>query len=164
MWTMLPLRFSRDRLAAEHLRAEPGAAQVDVDQARPLLVGELEERHDRLDARVVDEDVEAAELFPRLVDHRLDVGALRDVAFDGDRLAALGLNPFDDVFGRLRAFDVVHGDVRAFFGEDFGDAAADAAARTSDERFLTFESHSCPWQRPAGRLARKSTRERDSSR
>jgi hypothetical protein len=37
------------------------------------------------------------------------------------------------------------GHVRAFLGEDLGDAAADTAARTGDERFLSFESHSFSW-------------------
>ena len=73
MLTMLPVRAFGERAPAEDLRAEPRAAQVDVDEPRPLLVGQLEERHDRLDAGVVDEDVDRPELLPDLVDHRLDV-------------------------------------------------------------------------------------------
>ena len=81
----LPL-FARRR-AAEHLRAQPGAAKVDVDEAGPLIVGQLEERHDRLDAGVVDEDVDRPELVPDALEHRLDLRAARHVGLHRHRAA-----------------------------------------------------------------------------
>ena len=57
------------------------AAKVDVDEAGPLIVGQLEERHDRLDAGVVDEDVDRPELVPDALEHRLDLRATRHVGF-----------------------------------------------------------------------------------
>ena len=79
MLTMDALPLFSDDAPAEDLRAQPGAAEVDVDEARPLLVGQLEERHDCLDPGVVDEDVDRPELVPDAVDHRLDLGAARHV-------------------------------------------------------------------------------------
>ena len=106
---------------------------------RPSIVRQwLEESDDCLDAGVVHEDVETAELFPGLVHHRFGISAFGDVAFDGDRLAALCLNGFGDLFSRLRTLDVVHRDVGALIGKYFGDSASDAAAGSGDECFFTF--------------------------
>src|SRR5690606_13062279 len=121
---------------------------------RPLLVGELEERHDGLDARVVDEDVDGTELLPHAVDHGLDVGPARDVALHGDRPAAAAPDVGSGFLGLRGLADVVDGDVGALLGEDLGDAAADAAAAAGDERNLVLESHgdASPARRPPSSL------------
>jgi hypothetical protein len=77
-------------------------------------------------ARIVDEDVQSAELVDRLSDHPIGEILLAEIAGDGDRPAALG---FDD---RLRLRRIVmlaqigDRDVRAFAREQGRDRAADA--------------------------------------
>jgi hypothetical protein len=50
---------------------------------------------------------------------------------------------FRDVlgFGFAGITDIVHGDIRAFLGKNFGDATADPAAGSGDDGNLTFQFH-----------------------
>src|SRR3954454_2529774 len=85
-----------DRAAAtgEHeldlvLHGHERTAQVDRDEAVPLVVGDLVRRLDRLlDAGVVDRNVQAAEALDRRVQRRSNVVRARDIARRGKRLAA----------------------------------------------------------------------------
>ena len=75
----------RPQLRCLHLRQrEPGRvegrAEVDRDDRVPALDRELLDRRDVLDAGVVDEDVDAAEVgLGRVGHHRLDLGRLAHV-------------------------------------------------------------------------------------
>ena len=51
-----------DHLLADHARAVPDAVDVDVEDRPPLLVGDLQRRPVKADPRVVDEDVDPADL------------------------------------------------------------------------------------------------------
>jgi hypothetical protein len=113
MLTMLPFRL---------------AASAWRHQARPLIVGELEERHDCLDPCVVHQDVERPELLPRLVDHRLDFRALRHVGLHHDGAPALLPDPFRNRLGFFHVRHVVDRDISPFVGEHLRDAPPDPAA------------------------------------
>jgi hypothetical protein len=119
--------------AAEDLGAQPGAAQVHIDEACPLVVGQLQERHDRLDAGVVHQDVDRAEVGRRRLEHPFDVRALRHIALHGDGAAAVGALQGVRGLGGPIEVDVVDGDARPALRQHVGDAAADAAARPGDE-------------------------------
>src|ERR1700694_1170518 len=79
--------------ALEHLRqhvprTEKHCAEVDVHHLVPLLGRHLVQEHLREDARVVDEDLDGAELSLHALDHGLDLGFLGDVRLHVDRAAA----------------------------------------------------------------------------
>ena len=77
----LPLHDRSHGLGQKH-----GAGEVDVDDLRPLLVGEAIEvgEGDRLIVGgVVDQDVEPAEAFDYIVDQALHLVALGHVAGEG---------------------------------------------------------------------------------
>src|SRR5207247_7552344 len=63
---------------------EEVALQVDREDVVPLLLGDLRPRPEWVDRRVVDEDVDAAELAHDPFGHRLDGRAIRDVPDDAD--------------------------------------------------------------------------------
>ena len=70
-----------------HAEEDPGLH--DGDRREPLLVGDvLRVRADVADARVVDDDVEPAEVRERARERRVDLGALRDVRREGLRAHA----------------------------------------------------------------------------
>src|SRR5947208_282733 len=76
------------------------AGEVDAEVALPelrALVGELCDVVER--ARVVDEDVDAAELVDYAVDGRVDLRAVGDVALNRERAPPQRADLFD---GRLR--------------------------------------------------------------
>ena len=125
---MLPFRpsaIARRQNTCEHSHSP---RRLTSDEARPLVVGQFEERHDRLDAGVVDQDVDGTELVPDPIDHGFDFGAVRDVRLDRHGAAAFAADPCGDILGGLSAGDVVDGYVGALLREDLGDALADPAA------------------------------------
>src|SRR5262245_36518420 len=77
-----------DHALADHLRDEPGAVEVVVDDGIPALRRELLRALRKLSAGIVDEDVDASQPVVGLLDHGLDLFNLADVALNGDRLAA----------------------------------------------------------------------------
>ena len=64
--------------------------QASVDLAMPILGLGLDEAPAECEPRIVDQDVEAAEIFDDLVDHRLDGGKVGDVGLISFDLAAPG--------------------------------------------------------------------------
>ena len=93
------------------------------------------------DPGVVDEDVEAAQLVDGLLDHRLGLLVVGDVARDRGGLAALFLDRGHDLFGLGLAGSVVDADRGALGGERLGHGAADAPGAARNERNLAFELH-----------------------
>jgi len=86
-------------------------------------------------ARVVDEDVDAAEGLDRRLEDPVDLERAGDVRDDGDR-------PLADRGGRLlgaRLVDVVDDDPRALLREALRDPAADPVAGAGDHRDLPVE-------------------------
>ena len=72
------------------LGGEQKAEHVDVEDLVVVLFGDGFDRRELVDAGVVDQDVEAAELLDGCVDDALRLGGLGDVAADGDGFAAGG--------------------------------------------------------------------------
>jgi hypothetical protein len=59
--------------------------QVDVDHRRPSVDVEVRQRPDPADAGIAHQDVESAELVGGRGDQPLEVFAVRDIGFAGDR-------------------------------------------------------------------------------
>src|SRR5262249_46264436 len=92
------------------------------------------------DARVVDEDVEAAHLPFDLGEHRLDLPAVGDVGLDGAAARLPRAERLQRLVRRVQP-DVVHDDARPLFGEDLRDGTSDTGSRTRYERDLISELH-----------------------
>ena len=129
-----------DPIAPRLLRAHEGRLQVGVHDEVPRLVGEVEEVHAPRHAGVVDQDVEPAKLADGLADHAGDVGALRDVGFDGDGVRARLAHRRGGVLS-AGGVDVDDGDAGALARHLKGDAASDPHAAAGDQRHPAFELH-----------------------
>ena len=93
------------------------------------------------DARIVDEDVDAAEVLADPAEGFLDERKVGHVAFVGRGADAEGLR-FGDRFGRALVRAGVHdGDVGAVLGERDRNGRADAARAAGDDRRFAFEKH-----------------------
>jgi len=93
-----------------------------------------------LGACVIDEDVEPAELFYGVVDDLLAEAFLADIALDEEAAAAVFLG--DLLLYGLGVFafvEVGDGYVGAFFSEEYGHGAADAAVAAGDDGYLVLE-------------------------
>ena len=133
--------------ARRRLQAGEGAGQVDVEHRRPFLGRQLERGAVAQDARVVDQDVEAAERFDSGADDLLGgvEGADRPLLATASPPAALDLL---DHAGRRRRCSplpsrahagVVDDDLGAFLGEEQSVGATDAGAGAGDESDLAVE-------------------------
>jgi hypothetical protein len=120
--------------------AQESAAEVDCHEAVPFVVADLGGRLDRLlDARVVEGDVEAVEPLHRGLQCRFDVLGARDGAGHGERLAAGLLDHASRLLVAVGG-DVGDHDARTVAPERECGGAADAAARSGDERDLAVEA------------------------
>ncbi len=126
---MMRPQFARF-IAGRHEARQPHAAQhVDVEEARPVGIGDVLERLRLEDAEVVDQD--------------LDAGVGRDQRFGGGRGAQVAGEAEDRAAGRgLDARDrgidrglgaAVDDDAGAFGGERRRDRVADAGGAAGDE-------------------------------
>ena len=61
-------------MSAEHLTAEEHALQIDAHDAIELVFGDVEKRRRRVDARAVDDDVDAAGALKDGAEQRFDLG------------------------------------------------------------------------------------------
>jgi hypothetical protein len=114
--------------------------RVDVEHRLELLVAHLVDRAVPRVARVVDHDVELAELVDRLLDQLVADAFLGQVAAE-DRGLALDLA--GGLLGDV-AVQVVDQDARAVLGQQLGRRPADAARRSGDDRRLAVKySHEC---------------------
>src|SRR5215471_3109564 len=125
--------------ADEGLCGEEGSFHIDVEHEIVILLGDVPEGRSLLDARVVDEDVAAAELLPGLVDELLSFGELGDVCLHDDRSCTGGLNLLNGVVGTFWIAAVVDDDVCAFGCEPDCDGLADSGGRTGDDCYLTLK-------------------------
>src|SRR5690606_19443362 len=110
------------------------AQHVDVEDAVPLLVRVVLDGAGGADARVVDEDVQAAEVFAGLAHGRAHRGVVPHVGGVGA-----------DAVAGLAGPQVQHGDAGAFGGEQAGGGQADARAAAGDEGGESHEpAHASP--------------------
>ena len=121
---------------------------VDAHRLRRAPIGEGQVGERRLVAYrgVVDDDVQPPEALGDRRDHRVHVGALRDVGGDQQGIAAARRDLVDHGLAFVAARAHVHGDFRAGVGERQRDGAPDVAARAGDEGDLAFERsavHDC---------------------
>src|SRR5262249_9057241 len=133
-----------DHGAGRRLRAEEPALQIHVEDEVPVALAHLEERHSRIDACVVDEHVDPAELANDLPDHRLRTRRLRDVRLDQHGPPADAPNFLDDLVSRTAIVEIVHADVGAFTRERHRDGAPDTLLGAGHQRHLPGEPHRRP--------------------
>ena len=99
-----------------------------------VFLGDLFERGEFIDARVVHEDVQQTERLLRFLEQAVDVRFLRDIGLNRDGPAALGGDLGDDLVRAGPAGGVIDDDGGSFRGELFGDGGADAFGRAGDDR------------------------------
>jgi hypothetical protein len=136
----------------------PKTPEVNGDDGVPLLLGHVHEHPVAKDPGVVDEDVEAAELVERLLDHPLGAGEVGDVLRICSGFSAGGFDLDDDLlrrrvvvaFARERGTEVIDDDVRAGLRQRKRVRPADAASGAGDNRNLPREirhlrENTSPW-------------------
>jgi hypothetical protein len=126
---MLP---PRAKLFDRFLRRENQAENIQIELPVEMLLGDLFEREEFINARVVDKNVELAKGLLRFGKQAFDVRFLGDVRLHRNRLAALRGDFADDLVRAGLAGSVVDDDGRAVRGELFGDGSADAFGRACD--------------------------------
>jgi hypothetical protein len=115
---------------------DPG--QVHVEHEAPVLWRHLDQGCDLGDARVVDDDVQAAKLADRALDQRLDLGIARDVGGRDERPAPPRCGEVRRLLERrLRSRGERH--VGAGLGQRHRDRPTEAAAGPGDHRDLAGE-------------------------
>ena len=114
--------------------------EVDADDRLPFAGRELIDRRDVLNAGVVHQDVDRAELFVGFPDHRFDrsrIGHVGRVVAHGD--AVLCLEPRPNRFDLIEASQAVQYDIRTRSSVFLGDAETDSAGGAGNERSLALE-------------------------
>src|SRR5262249_12097454 len=96
------------------------------------VVDRAADRH----ARIVDEDVEPAEVPGDVLHQLIDLGGRRLVGLVGAGFDAPGLEFDDDGLRFVGGGDVADRDAGALFGESAGAGGADAARSAGDEGYL----------------------------
>ena len=120
------------------LRGVKDRLHVDVETKVVVGFGDLEERSVAVAvARIVDQDVEAAELVDRSVDHARHLVALRNVRFDRYGVAT---DLLQHGLGR-GAVDIDDHDLSAFDREAPGYASSEAGATARDNRDFIGQPH-----------------------
>jgi hypothetical protein len=126
-------------LLHRRLGGEQEPQDVDVEHLVELVLGDVRDRREFIDAGIVDQDVEAAVGRDRGVDYALRLGGLRDVAVRGDGLAARLLDDAHDGVGALLARRIVDDDRGAFGRQGLGDRRPDSLRCAGDNGDLTRE-------------------------
>src|SRR5271166_4834438 len=116
--------------------AQELAGQVHVDHLLPLGEAHLVQGRVLLDASVVDQDVDGAELLARPVEHGLNVDLAAHVRAVDRRLRAAAPDLLGDGLGVLGARNIVHHDVGPRVAERDGYSLADAGAGTRNDGLL----------------------------
>ncbi len=134
----------RPPLTREHVLCRLAAAdhrggEVDVEHASPVRGVELHGRHALRGAGIVDEHVEPAEGSDRFADDADDRRLVGDVEGPCPRASARTRDLGGDRLGR-RWIDIGDGHGRTGLGQGERRSAADAGARTGDERRLAVEA------------------------
>jgi hypothetical protein len=119
-------------------RAVDDAPEVDVEQPSRIFLADFLEPAPDGQPRVVDPRVEPAEALDRFPGEVVHLRAVRDVAHDGMRLPASGVDAVHDVVERLAAARRKH-DLGALLRSALGGAQADAAGGAGDDDDLVFQ-------------------------
>src|SRR5215469_1694792 len=131
-----PPHTASAELAYRLARAEELAREVDAQHAIPLRERHLMKARVLLQARVVDEDVDCPELLERTAEHSLNLLLVGDVRLQRERAHSFGTDLGSERLRLVLTAHVVDDYVRARFPEAQRDRAADAGARSGDERLL----------------------------
>jgi hypothetical protein len=138
-----------DHVLRRQLRAVKAAHQVDIDRPLKRLGGH---RHDVLegaDPRIVNQDVNTAELRDDRRHHGVDRYAIRNIAGQADRVGRP--SPLDLLRGFIgpSLVEVRDYNLRGVIRKDLRDAKADALASTrNDNDFRFTHMHRSPLSRP----------------
>jgi hypothetical protein len=116
------------------------AVEAGVDLAAPAFRRCVDETLAHHEARVVDEDIEAAEIADDRTDHRLHGGKIGDVGLIGSCLSALGGDRGDERIGLRARAAVVDRDSRALGRERERDLAAHVARRAGHQRDAAIQA------------------------
>ena len=122
-----------DHLLGSELSPEKRAFQIDREHLVILRLRRIEHRSARLDARIIDHDIETAEFLDGGVHQVPQVGNLADVGIDANRLRAQHDDLFLQGFGRIRMRDIVDDDIGALPDQLEHDRHANAAVATGDD-------------------------------
>ena len=129
-----------DHARHDVLHAQPHALEVDRDHAVEQLLRVLRERmHRALDARVVEEHVDAAEVLRRALDVALDLVGVPHVGLEGQYLGA-GLAHRGRRHDESDRVEVDEHDARALAGESQRGRASDSTRAAGDQCRLALES------------------------
>ena len=123
------------------MRAEKRALEVDRHHALVLRLRRIEYRCTRFDPRIVDHDIQPAELADRRIDQLLEVSKLAHVGFDAQRLIAELADLALERLGRFRMRHVVDDDARTLAGELQHNGLAYTAVTASNDRDLVLQRH-----------------------
>ena len=157
------LPSSGDHRARGRLATEKAAFEVDIEDEVPVTLAHLEERHARVDPRVVDEDVEATQRVDDARDHLLRLDGPRDVGLHHHGTDAGLADLLHRLLGRRAIIEVIDADIGAVAGEREGDGPPDPLLGAGDERDLSLEPHGSPRPAAAHRYLSLSTSASSSS-
>src|SRR4051794_9598131 len=122
------------------LHAEKHTAKININDSVPLLEIVVGSRGwlFRLDAGVIEREIQPSENFSGLVQRGLHIVDFRDIATDGERPSALFLDYSGGLLvSRLR--DVSHDHACTFASKRQRRGASDASSRASDECNFPYE-------------------------
>jgi hypothetical protein len=121
------------------LRREEEPEDVQVELLVEVLLGDVFERRELVDAGIVHQDVERAERLLRLGEQALDVRLSRDIGLHRNGLAALAGDLGHHAVGAVLAGGVVDDDRRAFIRQMLGDGGANPLGCPGHDRHLVRE-------------------------
>ena len=111
------------------LSGEKHAKNVHIEHSVKLLLGHFFERHEFVNAGVVDQDIDFSESFLRFSEEPIDFCLLRDIAPNRDRFSAALTNFIDHAICIMLCRSIVHDHGRTVRRELFRYARADSFRR-----------------------------------
>ena len=123
------------------LGGEENALEIDVQNPVVFLLGDVPERRVHLDAGVVHQDVEFAEVIDRGVDEVLHPGSGRHVGLHDQAAPPGRLDCGENLVGTARAAVVVDNRVRPLAGKSLHNAPPDALAAARHHGYFPRQSH-----------------------
>jgi hypothetical protein len=131
--TIAPPRLRANHVLPGGARAVERAVEDDPDHRVPAVRRQLLGAADEVAGGVVDQDVEAAEVLHRALDHLVDLLGLAHVELHGERVDAGGAQRGAPGLEMLRVA-AGDGDARAERAQPFRDGETDPRAAAGDHR------------------------------
>src|SRR5207253_631630 len=128
--------FRFPEMIHEILGDEKGPAQIDVHHEIEIRLGHVPKIRPALDAGIVHEDIDLAELRDGFPDDPPVIGGTAQVALHRDGPAAELLNRLECLLRALADHPIVYYDIRALLGEANGDRLANALAASGHEGYF----------------------------